>query len=338
MKKGLFKRGLLSLAAVLAVLLTNSMEMPEHCRGDVNCDCMVNVNDVTSMIKYLLTDSYPQTAVWLYDINGDGFFNISDVTALIDYLLTDEWKWPESVPPLPDNADVFTVNGVSFAMIHVEGGTFMMGNKWESYSNPVHQVTLSSYWIGETEVTSELWYAVMGGYSMYINTRGLQPAAYLNWDNCQEFITRLNELTGMEFHLPTEAQWEFAARGGNLSHGYKYAGSDDINDVGWYKDNTPLGGIHPYIKTKLPNELGIYDMSGGIAEFCLDGWPNGSNYMSSEPETDPLYYWEPVTLVVIRGGEIWNEDNMCTVTKRNCCMHGQNLAGLRLALGGVYSN
>ena len=337
MKKRLFKRGLLCLAAALAVLLATSMEMSEHCRGDVNCDSKVNVNDVTSMIKYLLTDNYPQTAIWLYDINGDGFFNISDVTALIDYLLTDEWKWSEPVPPLPDNADVFTVNGVSFAMIHVEGGTFMMGNNEELNSRPVHQVTLSSYWIGETEVTSELWYAVMGGYSMYITTRGLQPVAYLNWDNCQEFITRLNELTGMEFHLPTEAQWEFAARGGNLSHGYKYAGSDDINDVGWYNGNTPLGSSwHPYIKTKLPNELGLYDMSGGIAEFCLDGW--SATYESPDPATDPLFYWEPVILVVRRGGNNSSSDDMCTVTRRDFCEHGDNFAGLRLALGGVYSN
>ncbi|MDD6498828.1 MAG: formylglycine-generating enzyme family protein [Bacteroidales bacterium] len=185
--------------------------------------------------------------------------------------------------PAFDGEDkAYTVNGVSFTMIAVKGGTFQMGSddgyEWEK---PVHQVTLSDYYIGETEVTQELWTAVMGSNPSYFTGDMQLPVECVSWDDCQTFISRLNELTGETFRLPTEAQWEYAARGGNKSKGYTYSGSNEIDDVAWYYSNSSRT-THP-VKTKVPNELGIYDMSGNVWEWCSDWY--GS--YSSAAQTDP---------------------------------------------------
>ncbi len=171
----------------------------------------------------------------------------------------------------PAISQTFTVNGVSFKMIFVEGGTFTMGATAELESDalggekPTHRVTLSSYMIGETEVTQELWQAVMGGNpSLHKGARN--PVEWVSWNDCQEFIDKLNRLTGRKFGLPTEAQWEYAARGGNRSKGYKYSGSNNIDELAWYDGNS---GTH-LVATKKPNELGIYDMSGNLWEWCQD--------------------------------------------------------------------
>ncbi len=190
----------------------------------------------------------------------------------------------------------FTVNGVSFKMMKVSGGTFQMGATSEqgsdAYENeePVHSVTLSDYWIGETEVTQALWYAVMGQRptsdgDQWSSSYGLgdnYPVYDVSWNDCQEFIAKLNQLTGMTFRLPTEAEWEFAARGGNSSQGYKYAGSNTIGDVAWYASNSS-SMAHP-VARKSPNELGLYDMSGNVYEWCQDWY--GS--YSSSAQTDPV--------------------------------------------------
>ena len=144
--------------------------------------------------------------------------------------------------------------------------------------------------IGKTEVTQELWEAVMGSNpsrfkDSNFNDPNLQdpklPVEQVSWNDCQTFITKLNALTGKNFRLPTEAEWEFAARGGKKSQGYKYSGSNNIGDVAWYKDNSGKK-THP-VKTKQANELGIYDMSGNVWEWCQD-W-KGS--YSSEAQTNP---------------------------------------------------
>lgn len=178
------------------------------------------------------------------------------------------------------------VNGVNIKMIKVEGGTFKMGATSEQGSDaygdesPVHSVTLPDYYIGETEVTQELWKAVMGNNPS--NFKGDQkPVECVSWHDCHKFIKKLNQLTGKNFRLPTEAEWEYAARGGNKSKGYKYSGGNDINEVAWYKGNS---NSHTHdVKTKSPNELGIYDMSGNVFEWCKDWF----GYYSSSSQTNP---------------------------------------------------
>lgn len=177
----------------------------------------------------------------------------------------------------------FTVKGVNFTMIPVQGGTFTMGSK-EFIDCPPHKVTLSSYMIGETEVTQALWKAVMGTNPTSKNNKigNNYPVTDVSWDDCQVFIKNLNALTGQNFRLPTEAEWEFAARGGNKSRGYAYSGSNTPSKVAWYCDNS--GFCMHAVKTKLPNELGIYDMSGNVTEWCKDYFDPIYN---SEPQTNP---------------------------------------------------
>ena len=209
--------------------------------------------------------------------------------------------------------NIFMVNGVSFKMIRVEGGTFTMGATQEqenpfSDEKPTHQVTLSSYSIGETPVTQELWQAVMGSNPSYF--KGVQrPVEEVGWNDCQEFIKRLNQKTSRLFRLPTEAEWEFAARGGKKSKGYQYSGSNNIDEVAWYKNNSS-GETHP-VKTKKPNELGIYDMSGNVLEWCQD-WFGSYN---SNSQTNPSGPASGSNLVV-RGGGCINDAKRCRLSCR----------------------
>ena len=179
----------------------------------------------------------------------------------------------------------FEVYGTSFTMIRVDGGTFLMGATKEQAKSvnadekPAHQVTLSTFYIGETTVTQELWETVMGSNpSKYAGYD--KPVDKVSWEDCQVFLKELNKIVGKQFRLPTEAEWEFAARGGIKSRGYKYSGSNKIKDVAWIDSNTWLAksktedghsGLGSRdVKTKQPNELGIYDMSGNIWEWCQD--------------------------------------------------------------------
>ena len=194
-----------------------------------------------------------------------------------------------------NDTKTFDVNGVSFTMIPVEGGTFTMGATSEQEDpfedeKPTHQVTLSSYYIGETEVTQALWKAVMGSNPSEFKGDNL-PVESVSWHSCQTFISRLNSLTGKRFRLPTEAEWEFAARGGNQSRHTQYSGSSRIDDVAWYEDNSGYK-THP-VKTKQPNELGLYDMSGNVGEWCQDWYDRYSSDAQTNPtgadsESDPV--------------------------------------------------
>ena len=198
----------------------------------------------------------------------------------------------------------FTVNGVSFEMVFVAGGTFQMGSYvGKDDEKPVHSVTLSDYYIGQTEVTQELWQAVMGSNPSYFKG-AKNPVSMVSWKDCQKFIRKLNRLTGGSFRLPTEAEWEYAARGGNKSRGYKYSGSDDLGSVAWYKDNSGRE-VHP-VGSKSPNELGLYDMSGNVWEWCSD-WIG--SYPSS-PQTNPTGASSGSNRVV-RGGSYCFEESYC---------------------------
>ena len=290
--------------------------------GDVDGDGFVKIDDVTSLIDYLL-GSNPSIDMGNADINYDGNVNIADVTALIDILLNGNTSIP--------SRETFTVNGVSFTMIRVPAGTFMMGATEEqgddayNWERPVHEVTLSSsYMIGETEVTQELWLAVMGTNPSKHEGSLQKPVENVTWPDCQEFIARLNQLTGLSFRLPTEAEWEYAARGGNRSHGYKYAGSDNIADVGNISSSTtlPVGSLQP-------NELYLYDMSGNVDEWVSDYW---GNYTSGQ-QTDPTGP-ETGSDHVYRSGSWYSGADVARVSYR---FHRSNTfqrgtLGLRLAL------
>ncbi|MCQ2316611.1 MAG: SUMF1/EgtB/PvdO family nonheme iron enzyme [Bacteroidales bacterium] len=182
----------------------------------------------------------------------------------------------------------FTVNGVSFEMVAVKGGTFTMGGTSEQGSDadsdekPTHSVTLGDYYIGKFEVTQELWEAVMGSNPSYFKGNKL-PVEQVSWDDCQTFIRKLNSLTGANFRLPTEAEWEYAARGGSRSRGYKYSGSNSIGEVAWYTSTTNDSGTKP-VGTKSPNELGIYDMSGNVYEWCQDWYGSYGSGSQTNPQ------------------------------------------------------
>ena len=176
-----------------------------------------------------------------------------------------------------------TVNGAPIEMIEVEGGTFMMGDHMEQRADalPLHEVTLDTYYVGRTEVTQQLWTAVMGYNNSYFKGK-YRPVETIDYDEVQAFIIKLNKLTGINFRLLTEAEWEYAARGGNKSKGYIYSGSNDLDEVGWTVYNNVINATHN-VANKAPNELGIYDMTGNVWEWCSDY--NGA--YTSEPQKNP---------------------------------------------------
>ena len=211
-------------------------------------------------------------------------------------------------------------------MVYVSGGTFIMGGDESSDQTPTHSVTLSSYYICKYEVTQALWRAVMGSNPSKFKGDNL-PVEQVSWNDCQTFINRLNSYTGRNFRLPTEAEWEFAARGGNYSRRYKYSGSNYIGDVAWYADNSG-NRTHP-VGTKQANELGLYDMSGNVWEWCSDWYGSYSSYSQSNPTGATSGFGR-----VERGG------NWCGLARYCCSSHRSYYApgnsfddlGLRLVL------
>ena len=318
------------LVAVMALLplQVSAVEL----RGDINGDGKVNIGDVTALINLLLSGD-GEVGNGVVDVNADGVLNISDVTALINHLLSGT-----ALEPIEAQVEEFTVGDVTFYMIPVEGGTFSMGATSEQGSDassrekPVHQVTVSSYYIGETEVTQALWLAVMG--TLPSNFTGMQlPVEQVSWEDCQAFIAALNAMTGQQFRLPTEAEWEFAARGGNMSMGYKYSGSDNLASVGWYSYNdswdvrgTGYYGTHP-VATRNPNELMLYDMSGNVHEWCQDWY---GAYDAGE-QVNPV---GPAggTTRVYRGGSWYFDEWFCRVSFRNSVSPSYTSYGIGLRL------
>ena len=231
----------------------------------------------------------------------------------------------------PHNFKTFTVGDVQFRMIHVEGGAFMMGSDQSSASggNPGHQEMLADYYIGETEVTQELWKTVMGfNPSSYMYAPC--PVERVSWEDCQKFIQKLNEIVkdddGLSFRLPTEAEWEFAARGGNKSGAFKYSGSDEIEAVAWYEANSE-NKIQP-VGRKQANELGLFDMSGNVWEWCQE--ESSPRHLYPNDPTSPILGYDAHK---IRGGSCLRHSWECLIV---CSSQGYNGThediGLRLVL------
>lgn len=235
----------------------------------------------------------------------------------------------------------FNINGVSFNMVRVDGGSFMMGADRTSDSERAHEEMVSSFYIGDKQVTCSLWHKVFGS-TLFVrenlwklsNAQSGLPKVNVSWHDCQLFVKRLNELTGVketgfEFCLPTEVQWEFAARGGKKSRGYKYAGSDYIQEVAWYA--LPQSKPKP-VGQKKPNELGLYDMSGNVWEWCQDE----CYYYPEE-----LFFTHVLTKDLEHAGRVYrggsfrsNHEKDLKVTSRNVCKPDvtRNDLGFRLAL------
>lgn len=310
---------------------------------------------VTINNKEVLKESGEKSGSYNYTFPSDGTYTVvvkytkdssehkgNDQATISNFKVEGYWK--PIVNPIHDSDElIITANGITFKMIKVEAGTFMMGATSEQQSpnsdeKPVHEVTISKdYYIGETEVTQALWSAVMGykptsSGSQWNNQEGLgdyYPAYNISWNDVQNFIERLNLLTGMEFRIPTEAEWEYAARGGNRSSGYQYSGDNTIDNVAWYQDNAG-NMVHP-VGTKTANELGLYDMSGNVWEWCQDWY--SQTYYSSSPHTDPTGP-SSGSYRVRRGGG-WNSEPKY---RRLASRHGDvpstiiNDLGVRLAL------
>lgn len=243
------------------------------------------------------------------------------------------------VETVAEKYETFTVNGCSFNMVSVKGGTFLMGSNTHDGDEdqdelPNQLVTLSDFAIGETEVTQGLWKAVMGSLPI-IPEGDNHPMKNVSWDDCIQFINKLNKLTGRHFHLPSEAQWEYAAKGGNKSQNYKYAGSNNIDEVAWYASNSwdkgkdsPDFGNHAVGQLK-PNELGLYDMSGNVWEWCQDVFTR----YDGKPKTNPVATSDAGAFRINRGGS-WDyiSDSARSANRRIRTSDFRNFnIGLRLA-------
>ena len=233
-----------------------------------------------------------------------------------------------------DNITIPVKDGISIDMVRVEAGTFTMGataemEDPEDDEKPTHHVTLTNdYYIGKYEVTQALWKAVMGKNPSYFKGDNL-PVENVSWDDCQEFISKLNRITGKTFRLPTEAEWEYAARGGNKSRGYQYSGSNNLSDVAWFRGNS--GGKPHAVGTKQPNELGIYDMSGNVDEWCQDWYWYGA--YSSSSQVNPTGA-NSGSYRVCRGGSWGCIARICRSSYRYCGtpVSRYTFLGLRLVL------
>lgn len=237
---------------------------------------------------------------------------------------------------IPDSLQVlhFQVGDVEFNMQRVEGGVFVMGGTREQHREriasdlPAHTVSLDAYYIATTEVTQALWQTVMKGW--YVSDEWHtpnHPITDVNWFDCQEFIHRLDSITGMPFRLPTEAEWEFAARGGNESKGYRFAGGNVVNEVSWGLNNA---GFRTHsVGCRKANELGLHDMTGNVSEWCSDWY--GAYYLGTEPNPQGAKDGE---WKVVRGGSFDNCEENSYLSRREyyAPYEAMNYCGLRLAL------
>jgi uncharacterized protein (TIGR02145 family) len=309
---------------------------------------------VDMLARYLSFDNKGATTELSSRANGFSVRSVAEEETIVGQ----NQKITDHAPVVDDNKNItFIAGGVPFKMIFVEGGTFVMGctselSECRDDAKPAHKVTLPNYYMSEYEVTQQLWQAIMG--TTIYQQRELAnpnwamrgegdnfPMYYINYDECEDFCAKLNTLlaaqlpAGYKFYIPTEAQWEYAARGGNKSNGYKYSGSNYMSEVAWFHTNSGKR-IHE-VGTKGKNELGLYDMSGNLWEWCSDLY--NSKYYAKSPSINPkgpatasTPDKEPVH--VIRGGSWYDSDEKNHVAHRsyNLASYGGAYFGLRLTL------
>jgi sulfatase modifying factor 1 len=216
------------------------------------------------------------------------------------------------------------------SMITVEGGSFTMGSiTGIANERPAHTVTLKSFYISKYEITQAIWQSVMESNPSHFKGCSDCPVEQVSWETIQEFISKLNQLSAKHYRLPTEAEWEYAATGGNKSKNYRYSGSNDPAEVAWYKVNAGKK-THP-VGQKKPNELGIYDMTGNIWELCSDWYD--SDYYKKSPATDPRNDNRSASRVS-RGGSWRSMEPRLYNKARNRNVHDHHIAngGIRLVL------
>jgi len=225
-------------------------------------------------------------------------------------------SYPESLP-----------DGTTFEMIKVKKGTFLMGSDEDSREKPIHAVTVSSFFLGRIPVTQAIWQSVMGENPS--NFKGLnRPVERVSWYDTQVFLKKLNALTGKTFRLPSEAEWEYAARGGKYvsvkNKGLRYAGGNKLKEVGWYHVNShretkplniALPGSEKMVDLKLPNTLGLYDMNGNVWEWCADRWHD--DYNGAPDDGSAWTTGGYADRRVVRGGSWDSYDSDARVSFRN---------------------
>jgi formylglycine-generating enzyme len=226
-------------------------------------------------------------------------------------------------------------SGFSFDLVLVEGGRFLMGDDNSEFDEekPAHWVEVSSFYLGKYPVTQALWKEVMGGKNPSHYKGDNRPVEHVSWDDAQNFIKNLNAITGKSFRLPSEAEWEYAARGGRYSQGYLYAGSDRLKQVGWYEENSNKETKE--VGLRLANELGIHDMSGNIWEWCEDDWHK--NYEGAPRDGSPWINMDKPRWKsdrVVRGGSSFNNSRHCRSAFRLVFPigHPHEYIGFRLVL------
>ena len=250
---------------------------------------------------------------YLYE--HDDFTKMDDINGILIH-------WTDTMD-ISDEQKIVVRNLVA-NLVRVEGGSFQMGaqrtnpqadnydTEARDNENPVHEVTLSNYYIGKFEITQREWRTIMGDELDWPEQYGRGddfPAYNVSRTDALRFMEKLSAMTRLPFRLPTEAQWEYAARGGNNSQHYRYSGSNDVDEVAWHKENAN-GTLHP-VGAKLPNELGLHDMSGSLWEWCLDTY----GPYPSTPQTDPLA--DSGSPFVLRGGAWTYFPTYCRVTCRD---------------------
>lgn len=236
-------------------------------------------------------------------------------------------SFPVSVPNDSDIVKIrtFDINGLKLDLAKIEGGIYSIGFHPETSASDVsiindaglHDVKLSSFYISTTEITQEMWKAIMN--SNPSETKGMRlPVTNVTWDECKIFLERLNKRTGVYFRLPTEAEWECAARGGHLSRGFHFPGSNELDSVAWYRGNTNTkhgGKLKPHkVALKKPNELGLYDMAGNVREWCYDWY--ASTFYDQEGQTNP-HGPNLSDFRVIRGGGYRSDSTGCLMHRRD---------------------